>query len=323
MIRHKCLGKGWKGIVRSLWPKCKVVEAICTGSMAAYLPLLDHYTDNLPVLSGVYVTTEGSFGVNMDPTCPTEVTSYTLIPTEAYFEFILLSDDRQENNHKDQIVDLTNVKEGHEYKILITTVSGLCRYRIGDVLKVVVFYNATPKFQFVRREGTVLSVDVEKTDERELFLGVTRAAKLLEDHLGLILEDYTSTVDLSTSPPHYVIYLELKNDESAIQDVPTDILEKCGSTVELSFNVMYSKLRFRNQIGPLEFRIVQEKTFEKISALALLRGAAPAQFKTPRGLGPQHSHYLEVLTNGLIQRYVSQSCPFRDDSDIRPAYPVP
>ncbi|KAL3701542.1 hypothetical protein R1sor_019564 [Riccia sorocarpa] len=280
-IRQKCLRKGWKGIVRSLWPKCKGVKAICTGSMAAYMPILNHYTDNLPVLSGVYVSSEGSFGVNMDPTCSTEDTSYTLMPTAAYFEFIPLADDRQQNNHKDQIVDLTSVKEGQEYEILVTTVSGLSRYRIGDVLKVVGFHNTTPKFQFVRREGTVLSVDVEKTNERELLLGVTSAAKLLEDHLGLRLEDFTSTGDLSTSLPHYVIYLELRNGESAIQDVPTHILEKCCSTVESSFGDMYKSFRFRNFIGPLEFRIVQEKTFDKMTALALLRGATPAQFKTP------------------------------------------
>ncbi|KAL3675285.1 hypothetical protein R1sor_025233 [Riccia sorocarpa] len=308
-IRQKCLGKGWKGIVKSLWPKCKVVQAICTGSMAAYMPILNYYTDNLPVLSGIYACSEGFFGVNMDPTCLPEATSYTLIPTVAYFEFVPLADDQQKNNHKDQIVDLTSVKEGHEYEILVTTISGLSRYRIGDVLKVVGFHNATPKFEFVRREGTVLSVDVEKTTERELLLGMTSAAKLLEDHLGLRLEDFTSTGDLSTSPPHYIIYLELKNDESAIQDVPTDILEKCCSTVESSLGDMYRSWRFRNFIGPLEFRIVQEKTFEKMMAVALLRGATAAQFKTPRGLGPQHSHYLEVLTNGLSQCYVSQSRP--------------
>ncbi|MBA0643587.1 hypothetical protein Goklo_027862 [Gossypium klotzschianum] len=74
----------------------------------------------------------------------------------AYFEFLLMKNDRDESietksNDKDtELVDLVNVK------------LGLYRYKVRDVLLVSGFHNNAPQFQFVERKSVVLSVDMEK-----------------------------------------------------------------------------------------------------------------------------------------------------------------
>ena len=55
-----------------------------------------------------------------------------------------------------------NVERGKGYDLVITTHAGLYRYQVGDILKAVGFHNAAPRFKFVRRKNTVLSIDADK-----------------------------------------------------------------------------------------------------------------------------------------------------------------
>ena len=52
----------------------------------------------------------------------------------------------------------------------MTTVAipGLYRYRLGDVIEVVGFYNATPKLNFICRRNLILTVNIDKNTERDL-----------------------------------------------------------------------------------------------------------------------------------------------------------
>ncbi|KAL2631123.1 hypothetical protein R1flu_015809 [Riccia fluitans] len=320
LVRRECSKKSKKGLLKRLWPNCKILDTICTGTMAAYTPILSHYGDDIPLIcSSMYNASEGFFGQNMDSMAPPDRIYYTLIPTIAYYEFIPIPVEGEGEQNNQEILDLTNVEEGKDYEILITTVSGLCRYRMGDVLKVVGFYNAAPKFQFVRRTSVVLSVDCEKIDEKELHLGVTKAAKLVEENVGSMLEDYTSRVDLSTSPPHYVIFMEFRNEEHIVESIPAEVLEKCCALLESTFdaNAFYKSFKANSFIGPLELQIVKEGTFQRVAEVSFSRGASPTQYKTPRGLGPQHSPHLEVLKYGLIHRHIHQSSTFATPIEVQ------
>lgn len=122
-------GRATDGTIRRLWPNLKVIDTVCTGSMEAYLPALANYSDNLPVIcTQLYAATEGYFGVNANPMCPSEEIYFTLVPFSAYYEFIAVSANNQQKLDPtlDEILDLTSVKEGQEYEMLVTTVSGIC-----------------------------------------------------------------------------------------------------------------------------------------------------------------------------------------------------
>ncbi|KAL2649378.1 hypothetical protein R1flu_017506 [Riccia fluitans] len=316
ILRQECSAKSWEGIITKLWPNCQYIDTITTGTMAAYIPMLSHYGGNVQIICSTgYASSEGHLGLALNPTCSPGETSYTLIPTMCYFEFIPVPVDGQEDIN-DEVLDLTSLKEGQEYELLVTTVFGLYRYRVGDILKVVGFYNAAPSVQFMRRKNTVLSVDTDKTDEQELQTGVTGAAKLLEDQLGLRLQEYTSTVDYSTAPPHYVIFMELKSDDDTVlgESIPTYLLDQCCASVESAFNVSYKAHRASKRIGSLELRIVKGGTFQRLTELAFQRGATPSQYKTPRGLGHKDYAQLQILTDGLLQHYPAQSSSSLPDS---------
>ena len=51
----------------------------------------------------------------------------------------------------------------------MTTRDGLYRYRIGDVVRIARFHNHTPVVEFLYRQGQLLNVHMEKTNESDFY----------------------------------------------------------------------------------------------------------------------------------------------------------
>ncbi|KAL3683913.1 hypothetical protein R1sor_001935 [Riccia sorocarpa] len=327
-LREICSSESWEGILKRIWPNLKALDTVTAGASAIYIPNLDFYSGKVPIIcTQFYACTEGFFGINCEPTKPPEENAYTLIPTIAYYEFIPVNSRRRVSRpaassddggrersfqYSADILDLTQLEIGHEYEILITTVSGLCRYSVGDILKVVGFYNATPSFQVVRRKKTLISVSNEKTDEQDLFLAVTAAAKLLEP-LHLRVHDYTSTADLSAKVGHYVIFWELakstSNSTSSCTDLPEDVLDDCCEIIETNLNDVYSEYRREGFIGAVEIRILKPGTFDDLGKHAFSIGTSVTQYKTPRGIEVTNAPVLAILEAGTALRHQWQGTP--------------
>ncbi|MBA0742642.1 hypothetical protein Gogos_015680 [Gossypium gossypioides] len=163
LIQQICEDKSWEGIIKKLWPKIKYITSICTGSMSQYIPLLEFYGGGIPLVSPNYSSSEACFGINLKPLSKPFDVSYTFLPNTAYFEFLPVNKDgggkaqdfeflpvnkdgggkAQETRTIDKPVD-ENVMLGQYYKVVVTTFSGLYRYRVRDVLKVTGFYNKSP-----------------------------------------------------------------------------------------------------------------------------------------------------------------------------------
>lgn len=122
-VEGECRKESWQGIITRIWPNTKYVDVIVTGTMSQYIPTLDYYSNGLPLVCTMYASSECYFGVNLNPLCKPSEVSYTLIPTMAYFEFLPI---HHSNNEKEQqeLVDLTDVKLGQEYELVVTTYAG-------------------------------------------------------------------------------------------------------------------------------------------------------------------------------------------------------
>ena len=81
--------------------------------------------------------------------------------------------------------------------------AGFCRYDIGDVVKVLGFFEGAPTITFLRRKGGQLSSISEKTTEDHIFQVLIH----LQNQFGLFLEDYC--VSLSEEvPARYLLNIE-------------------------------------------------------------------------------------------------------------------
>eukprot|EP01018_Ginkgo_biloba_P018543 Gb_03272 [translate_table: standard] len=285
-IQSECSKDSWQGIITRLWPNTKYIDVIVTGTMAQYIPTLDYYSGSLPLVYTMYASSECYFGLNLKPLCKPSKVSYTLLPSMAYFEFLPVQRNNgvtdaltipatfNEKEQKD-LIELVNVKLGQEYELVLTTYAGLYRCRVGDVLPVAGFYNAAPQFHFVCRKNVALSIDSDKTDEEELQNAVKNSIKHLEPFGTRLVED-TSHSDTLTIPGHYVLYWELRR-----------VADK--------------------SIGPLEIRVVEFGTFDKLMDYALSRGASINQYKAPRCV--KFTPILELLNSRVIDSYFSPKCP--------------
>lgn len=189
--------------------------------------------------------------------------------------------------------------------------TGLYRYRIGDVLQVVGFYNKAPQFRFICRRNVVISIDSEKTNEEDLHRSVTMAKKLLEPYDALLVE-YTSYADTSSVPGHYVLYWEILHYGSRMEskETPLDpnVLQECCIAVEEELDYVYRQCRTNDKsVGPLEIRVVVPGTFDALMDLFISQGASINQYKTPRCI--QSKKALKLLKSKVTASFFSPRDP--------------
>ncbi|XP_022753986.1 indole-3-acetic acid-amido synthetase GH3.17-like isoform X2 [Durio zibethinus] len=327
-IENICSCKSWEGIIRKLWPKAKYISAINTGVMSQYTAELEFYGGGLPLVSGFYACSEAICGINLEPLRKPSDVSYTFLPNMAYFEFlpmkkdcVTISQDQAQfdglshhesiemktNNEDTEPVDLVNVKPGQCYELLVTTSSGLYRYRVGDILMASGFHNNTPQFQFMERQNVILSIDADKTSEADLLKAVTEAKTLL-DPLGFILTGYTSYGDISSTPGHYVLFWELKGNEgSDVKELDPKIMVECCSKIEESLNYIYKIYRKENAIAALEIRVVKQGTFDALMDYYVSEGASLSQYKAPSCTKSKEA--LKILDSRVIGKFFSPKTP--------------
>ncbi|KAK9074282.1 hypothetical protein SSX86_006879 [Deinandra increscens subsp. villosa] len=301
-IRSKCLGlKDWNGLIPNIFPNCKYIYAVMTGSMESYLKKLRVYAGGVPLVNGDYGASEGWIGANVNPDLPPEMTSFIVIPNMGYYEFLPLQEIDGVDSVEPEPVGLTDVKIGEEYEVVVTNLAGLYRYRLGDIVKVIGFHNSTPKLKFVCRRNLILSINVDKNTEKDLQLSVEAAEKLLTNE-KLEIIDFTSHVDLTINPDHYVIFWELSGDASDA------LLKECCNCLDMSFvDAGYMTSRIGNTIGPLELKVLKRGTFQKILDHYVGLGSVLTQFKTPRCVGPSNTAVLQILSNNVVKSYVSDA----------------
>ncbi|KAI8552705.1 hypothetical protein RHMOL_Rhmol06G0287200 [Rhododendron molle] len=315
-LEGECGRESWQGIITRLWPNTKYVDVIVTGTMSQYIPTLDYYSNGLPLVCTMYASSECYFGVNLNPLCKPSEVSYTLIPTMAYFEFLPVHRNNgvtnsismpKSLNEKEQqeLVDLVDVKLGQEYELVVTTYAGLYRYRVGDVLRVAGFKNKAPQFNFICRKNVVLSIDSDKTDEVELQNAVKNAVNHLMP-FDARLTEYTSYADTTSIPGHYMLFWEITVNGST--PIPPSVFEDCCLTIEESLNSVYRQGRVSDKsIGPLEIKIVEMGTFDKLMDYAISLGASINQYKTPRCV--KFAPIVELLNSRVVSSYFSPKCP--------------
>ncbi|XP_044493550.1 probable indole-3-acetic acid-amido synthetase GH3.1 [Mangifera indica] len=309
VITKECSKENWERIITRIWPKTKYLDVIVTGAMAQYIPTLEYYSGGLPMACTMYASSECYFGLNLNPMCKPSDVSYTIMPNMAYFEFMPHDADSPATSREapPHLVDLADVQVGKEYELVITTYAGLCRYRVGDILKVTGFYNSAPQFRFIRRKNVLLSIDSDKTDEAELQNAIENASLLLKEVDTSVVE-YTSFADTTTIPGHYVIYWELLVKDPA-NSPSHEVLNKCCLAMEEKLNSVYRQGRVADHsIAPLEIRIVKNGTFEELMDYAISRGASINQYKVPRCV--TFTPIMELLDSRVVSRHFSPAEPF-------------
>jgi hypothetical protein len=246
------------GSVRDIWPNLRILLG---GGVSAepYRPLLREFMgrDDF-VLVDSYNATEGGIYAATDHR---DLPGMLMMPhRETFFEFVALE---EHDNPAARRVPLWEAELGRPYAIIVTTVSGLYAYKLGDIVR----FPALNRIEFVGRLSGCLSVTQELTTHIEIEKAVSHAASVVP----------CTTLDFGASAEvgprsRYLLFVEFASDR------PPSDLEAFARAFDAGLcreNRVYREHRM-NDVALLPARVVP-----------LRRGGAKA--------------YLDQVTRGNMQ----------------------
>uniref|UniRef100_A0A0E0KYD2 Uncharacterized protein n=1 Tax=Oryza punctata TaxID=4537 RepID=A0A0E0KYD2_ORYPU len=323
-VRRICERDDWRGVVRHLWPEARYISCVTTGTMAQYFPAIKHFAgEALPVLGTDYLASECAIGINLERTSPPEETTYVLLPTAAYFEFIPSDMDAAgRRGAAAEPVDIAGVEAGKTYEVVATTFRGLYRYRLGDVVKVAGFHNSSPRLQFVTRAPPPPQEHGEVLTERDVMAAMDTFQLMLKDGVeeslpaggGEVVEFAAFIIDGDGGGRRRraTIAVEVSKgsrllDHESSGDDSVAFLRRCITPLEGCLGGAYRLSRATGDVAPLEVAVVRPGTFDRLTEAAI-RGGAPAnQYKPPKIV--RHRQLVHVLQSSVVCSCSSPAAP--------------
>ncbi|MGK0367307.1 MAG: hypothetical protein ACI9QD_000441 [Thermoproteota archaeon] len=134
-----------------LWPKLKLISCWVDGSAILFLPKLKK------MFPHAYFQGKGLLATEAPMTFPLEsISGGVPLPKDIFYEF---------EDTNGEVFRLEALVKGKVYKIIISHLSGIIRYDIGDLVEVSDFYIGMPCLKFLGRSGNFCDLTGEKLNE--------------------------------------------------------------------------------------------------------------------------------------------------------------
>ena len=189
------LGAANRRLLQDVWPSLSVIECWKTSTSEHYLAALQAVAGpDVEIFPAGYGSTESPVALALSH----DSTAGLLDVTCAFFEFIAVdepADDRALLAHE--------LERGRDYRLVITTMSGLYRYELGDVVRVHEFINGVPIVEFRYRVDVAVSLVSEKLTEAQAMASIRSALATCDDAAG-----EGSLSPLYAQTPRYVLLVE-------------------------------------------------------------------------------------------------------------------
>lgn len=268
----------------AIWPHLGWIHTAIGPTFKSYELQLRYLYGNKPAWGVPYIASEGVIGVPLYPN------SYSHIPALAatFLEFV-----PQEyiSDQQPPTLLLTELEVGGRYEIIVTSWSGMYRYRVGDVIEVDGKFNGVPTFQVMSRTQSLLSVYWERTTEAQ----VVASVKGCEEEIGISIADFVVHLDHSTIPARYVLIMEPHSTQERLN---TSLIEATFDIQLGHVNPIYSKLRDAGEINPPLVTIVPQGSFEHFHRFREGEGTSAEQLKVLHAI-TDLSH-VDALLHGKI-----------------------
>ncbi|MCQ2462964.1 MAG: GH3 auxin-responsive promoter family protein [Clostridia bacterium] len=255
-------------IVPRIWPAVGWVYGMGASSLSVYGDRLKRYTGDLPVHHMGYGASEAYMAVPLELNSDDNV----MLPENGFYEFLPV--DAPEGTRP---LTIDQLEIGKDYELILTNICGLYRYRIEDVLRVTGFHGESPVVRFMYRLNQVLNIAGEKTTQKMVDHCAIETAK----QFGFELAGYSVYADLSTTPGHYVLFIEPKTD---VDIAKADEMAKVFDDFLDKANLFISDAKGTGTLGDTEVKILKSGTYEQYRQSLKANGANLNQVKPVRVL---------------------------------------
>lgn len=250
---------------KDFWPNLETIECWTGGTVGMYIKELTRYfPDNIKIRDFGYVSTEGRCSLPISDNGPSGILT---IGTN-FYEFIPEEDHEKQNP---RYLTVEKLEKGKRYYVIFTTIGGLYRYNIDDIIKVVSFFNKTPVIEFVQKGKNVSSATGEKLYESQIISAINKAKEIV----GLEVEFFCAHLERQI-PPSYSFLVEfvLEHDLNKKRDFLNNIENNLGM-----INIEYKSKRMSQRLGNPKLKILEKGSFERFRKAKLSALQHDSQFK--------------------------------------------
>ncbi|MBD3345056.1 MAG: hypothetical protein GF401_08345 [Chitinivibrionales bacterium] len=247
------------------WPNLACVNTWTQGNCSLVIPKLDGYYPESTVIREFGYFASEARAVTLENDWES-----SLLPCAAYhFEFI--PEDERDTLHP-SVLNAWEVEKGKRYFITFSTLSGLYRYDINDVVEITGFYNQAPLFKFMYKGQGITSLTGEKLSEEQIIMATKRVSK----DLAMPVEFFTMICDENRMI--YTLYAEFAASPTpenknrfigAVDRVLTEInpewktkrgserlsLPELNVLPKNSYDLLKEKLRVKNMVRESQYKV--------------------------------------------------------------------
>jgi len=251
-------------LAHRIWPELAL--AICWRSpmLAPYIELLGPHFSGVAQRDYILMASEGVMAVPIED----DRSGGALVLGANLYEFV--PEDEIERPDP-TVLSPHELEVGRTYVMILSNASGLYRYNIGDVVRVVRLQGRTPVVEFLHRAGSTCSLTGEKLTEDQ----VTAAVSDVAEQLGLAVESFT-LAPAKHGFPHYVAMIELQReaDRSVLAELPRRLDEALEQ-----HNMEYGSKRSSQRLAAPELWLVRPGGYEARRRQRLAGGTSDSQLK--------------------------------------------
>jgi GH3 auxin-responsive promoter len=258
---------------QDVWPSdATIVNTWTGGSMGPYLRQLPQYYGDTPVRDLGLLASEGRMTIpfaNGSPSGVLDILSH-------YFEFIPES---EIDSKQPTVLGAHEIVEGGSYYILPTTLYGLYRYHISDLVRVTGFFGRTPMVEFLGKGSRFANLTGEKLSEHHVTKAVDAVLKLVPQPIT----GYTLAPVFDEREPYYAIFLEEPDaaDAGQLRRFLKELDRELGVQ-----NIEYAAKRESGRLGTVRAKLIPAGHWAKWDAERLKKtGGAAEQYKRPCLIG--------------------------------------
>jgi hypothetical protein len=262
---------------RDLWPNFQVITCWKGGTLFHYIETIyEIYGKDIYIKDIGLLASEGRFSLPIFPGSDDGLLNIF----HHFFEFI---EESEEDFDNPKTLLAHELEQGKRYFLVITTSSGLYRYKLHDLIEVTGFFRKVPLIHFLNKGKHIASLTGEKITENQVtrsLYKVARDFRMKASHFRF----FPRFDDI----PYYMLYIE-KEDEKA--EVTEKFMNDLDGELQ-SQNIEYASKRASGRLKRLETFWVKKGTFSDKQK----QSHRIEQYK-PVYLNPDPNGYLEYEKN--------------------------
>ncbi len=251
---------------KDYWPNMQFLSNWMGGTMRAYLRGYPDYFGDKPVRDVGLIASEGRMTIPIDDGTPAGL----LDIRHHYFEFI---PEEQGDLAEPETVEATDLSEGRNYFIVLTTAGGLYRYNIHDLVRCVGYHGKTPLIEFLNKGAHYSSLSGEKLSEHQVIAAVETSQR----SLSLKLKSYL-LLPVWGDPPYYSLLVE---EDDLAASASCQLAQAVESALGRQ-NIEYENKRATLRLGPVRIVPIAAGSWSEFQKKRLLKsGGTVEQYKQP------------------------------------------